>query len=160
MCSRAVFALSDCTYNPWMIIQAFFLRNICVQCVTRAVRCVEWCIAGSVSLEVTSGSVSDGKKVVRVRIGYVSVQLRWIVTSQELGSEETRVIAVGFLDPPFLVTVCLFVLIYACKFYINVKRKIWVPCLEEELASCVVLVFVFHDTLWDQNPNWWMGLLG
>jgi hypothetical protein len=36
------------------------------------------CIAGSVSLEVASGSVSDGRKVVRVRRGYVSVQLRWI----------------------------------------------------------------------------------
>jgi len=48
--------------------------------------------------------VSDGRKVVRVRIGYVSVQLRWIGRSQELGSVGTRVIAVGFLDPPFLVT--------------------------------------------------------
>jgi len=85
-------------------IQAFFLRNICVQCVTRAVRRVERCIAGFVSLEVASGSVSDGRKVVRVRRGYVSVQLRWIVRSQELGSVGTRVIAVGFLDPPFLVT--------------------------------------------------------
>jgi len=36
------------------------------------------CIAGSVSLEVASGSVRDGRKVVRVRRGYVSVQLRWI----------------------------------------------------------------------------------
>jgi hypothetical protein len=36
------------------------------------------CIAGSVNLEVASGSVSDGRKVVRVRRGYVSVQLRWI----------------------------------------------------------------------------------
>jgi len=31
----------------------------------------------------------------------MSVQLRWIVRSQELGSVGTRVIAVGFLDPPF-----------------------------------------------------------
>jgi hypothetical protein len=45
--------------------------------------------------------VSDGRKVVRVRIGYMSVQLRWIIRSQELGSVGTRVIAVGFLDPPF-----------------------------------------------------------
>jgi hypothetical protein len=45
--------------------------------------------------------VSDGKKVVRVRIGYMSVQLRWIVRSQELGFVRTCVIAVGFLDPPF-----------------------------------------------------------
>ncbi len=84
-----------------MIIQAFFLRNICVQCVTRAVRRVERCIAGFVSLEVASGSVSDGRKVVRVRRGYVSVQLRWIVRSQELRSMGTHVIAMGFLDPPF-----------------------------------------------------------
>ncbi len=56
--------------------------------------------------------MSDGRKVVRVRIGYVSMQLRWIVRSQELGSGGTRVIDVGFLDPPFLVTkVCNW-----CKF--------------------------------------------
>jgi hypothetical protein len=36
------------------------------------------CIAGSVSLEIVSGSVSDGRKVVQVRRGYMSVQLRWI----------------------------------------------------------------------------------
>jgi hypothetical protein len=35
----------------------------------------------------------------------------------------------------------------------------WAPCLEEELSRCVVLVFVLHDVLWDQGPNWWMGLL-
>jgi hypothetical protein len=29
--------------------------------------------------------------------------------------------------------------------------RIWAPCLEEELASCVALVFVFHNTLWEQN---------
>jgi hypothetical protein len=31
----------------------------------------------------------------------------------------------------------------------------WAPCLEEELANYVALVFVLHDTLWDQDPNWW-----
>jgi hypothetical protein len=30
----------------------------------------------------------------------------------------------------------------------------WAPCLEDELTSCVVLVFVLHDVLWDQGPNW------
>ncbi len=39
----------------------------------------------------------------------------------------------------------MFVLFYACKFYIQGKRRMWAPCLEEELASCVVLVFVLHD---------------
>ncbi len=69
--------------------------------------CVVWseCIAGSVSLKVTSGSVSDCRKVVRVRRGYVSVQLRWIDRLWELGSVGGRVIAAGFLDPPFSVTV-------------------------------------------------------
>jgi len=95
VCALGLYILSM-NDNP-----SIFFRNICVQCVTIAVRRVEWCVAGSVSLEVTSGSVSDGRKVVRVRIGYVSVQLRWIVKSQELGSVGTRIIAVGFLDPPF-----------------------------------------------------------
>jgi hypothetical protein len=34
----------------------------------------------------------------------------------------------------------------------------WVPCLEDELASYVVLVFVLHDVLWDQVSDWWIGL--
>jgi len=33
-----------------------------------------------------------------------------------------------------------------------------VPSLEDELASCVVLVFVLHDVLWNQGSNWWIGL--
>ncbi len=40
-------------------------------------------------------------------------------------------------------------------FYIDGKRRMWAPCLEEELVSYVVLVFVLHDTLWDQDPNCW-----
>jgi hypothetical protein len=110
-------------------IQAFFLRNICVLCVTRAVHRVEWCIAGSVSLEVASGSVSDGRKVVRVKRGYVSVQLRWIVRSQELGSVGTRVITVGFLDPPFwLHTYHFSILIKAWNtigMYSTALNKLW-----------------------------------
>jgi len=34
----------------------------------------------------------------------------------------------------------------------------WAPCLEDELASYVVLVFVLHDVLWDQVFDWWIGL--
>ncbi len=33
-----------------------------------------------------------------------------------------------------------------------------VPSLEDELASCVVLVFVLHDVLWNQGSDWWTGL--
>ncbi len=32
------------------------------------------------------------------------------------------------------------------------------PNLEDELASSVVLVFVFHDFSWDRVVNWWTGL--
>jgi hypothetical protein len=40
---------------------------------------------------------------------------------------------------------CLFVLFYAYRFYIQRNRRMWAPCLEEELVSCVVLMFIFHD---------------
>jgi hypothetical protein len=33
----------------------------------------------------------------------------------------------------------------------------WLPCffrLKDELVSFVVLVFVFHDVLWDQGSDW------
>jgi hypothetical protein len=25
-------------------------------------------------------------------------------------------------------------------------------------AICVVLIFVFHDILWDRGSDWWIGL--
>jgi hypothetical protein len=25
-------------------------------------------------------------------------------------------------------------------------------------ASCVVLIFIFHDILWDGGSDWWIGL--
>ncbi len=52
-------------------------------------------------------------------------------------------------------SVCLSTLFYVCRFCIHGKRRMWAPCLENELANCVVLVFIFHDVLWDQGPNWW-----
>ncbi len=61
-------------------------------------------------------------------------------------------------DEALFKIVCVFALFYACKFCIHGERKIWAPCLEDELASCVVLVFVLHDVLWDQVTNWWIGL--
>jgi hypothetical protein len=54
------------------------------------------------------------------------------------------------IDEALFKIVCVFVLFYACKFYIHGERKIWEPCLEDELTSCVVLVFVLDDVLWDQ----------
>jgi hypothetical protein len=41
----------------------------------------------------------------------------------------------------------LFALSYACKFSIHGERRMQAPFLEDELASCVVLVFVLHDVL-------------
>jgi hypothetical protein len=54
--------------------------------------------------------------------------------------------------------VCVFALFFAYKFCIHGERKMWAPCLEDELTSCVVLVFVLHDVLRDQGSNWWIGL--
>ncbi len=106
------------TIHEWY--PSIFLKNICVQCVTRAVRRVEWCIARSVSLEVVSGSVSDDRKAIQVRRGYVSVQLRWIVRSQELGFVGTRVIAVGFLDPPFWLQLFQFLMASNILSFVNI----------------------------------------
>jgi hypothetical protein len=32
------------------------------------------------------------------------------------------------------------------------------PNLEDELASCAILVFVIHDVLWECGSNWWTTL--
>ncbi len=32
------------------------------------------------------------------------------------------------------------------------------PSLENEVASCVVLVFVLHDVLWNRGSDWWTKL--
>ncbi len=32
------------------------------------------------------------------------------------------------------------------------------PNLEDELASCAILVFILHDVLWECGFNWWIGL--
>jgi len=43
----------------------------------------------------------------------------------------------------------LFALFYTCRFCIHGERRMWVPSFKDELASCVVLVLVLHDILWN-----------
>ncbi len=50
-------------------------------------------------------------------------------------------------DHALLEIVCLFVLFYAYSSPLMEKGECRVPCLEDELASCVVLICVFHDIL-------------
>jgi len=94
-------ALGLCIQSMNDVWVFFAQRHLCVMYDQSCVCCVGWCVAGFVSLQVASRSMSDGKNIVQVKKGEVPVDLRWIDRVWEPGSVGDRVNSAGFLDPPF-----------------------------------------------------------